>query len=348
MQWSVTNGIGRIENGTFTAAELNEDTVGQVTAEFNGMSASAEITVTRTVKPVPDTTAPAVPKNLKAIPGYRSVTLFWDANTEPDLAGYMIYDGSDTPISVEAGVHSKTITGLEDAKEYRYRIAAVDKSGNISDQSRPVKVTTLSGPAGEDVTAPEWMNGKLKAKHITSTGLELRWTEAVDDTAVASYRIYKDGVLLATVPGDALNYKVSGLEPGRKYTFRVEAGDRANNWSTEQLSLTVKTLPDRGHGHGQGNGNGHGPGQGQDHGKGNGNGAGHGQDQGKGNGQDSGKGKGDGDNQDSGKGNGNSQDPGNGKGSKREKGLSMAKAANAEEENRRELSGNFPCSASFQ
>jgi hypothetical protein len=239
VKWSVSGGIGSIENGLFTAAELKEDTTGNVTAEFNGMAASAEITVTKTVKEEEDRTPPAVPTGLKAIPGNLSATLFWNANTESDLAGYLIYDGSDTPILVSDGI-TKNIPGLEAGREYTYRLAAIDKTGNISAQSEPVTVTPLNDSGGEDISPPEWLNGKLKAKHHTKTGLQLNWTEAVDNRGVESYRIYADDLLIGTVKGNVNTFDVTELESGRTYLFRVDAGDKVNNWSTEQLTLSVK------------------------------------------------------------------------------------------------------------
>ncbi|GAF94562.1 unnamed protein product, partial [marine sediment metagenome] len=40
--------------------------------------------------------APAAPANLVATPGSEEVTLNWDDNTEPDLAGYNVYRSTDS------------------------------------------------------------------------------------------------------------------------------------------------------------------------------------------------------------------------------------------------------------
>jgi hypothetical protein len=241
VNWSVTEGIGQVNNGEFTAAELAQDTTGTVVAEFNGMKAQATIQVNKTVKPIEGRTPPAVPTGLHANAGNRSVTLFWDANTDEDLKGYWIYDGSDTPVFVDKGITSKTIVNLEAGRAYVFRIAAEDQSGNLSAQSDPVQSVPAGVDAGQDLTSPVWINGELKAANVTDTGLRLEWTPAEDDTAVEAYRIYMDDRMLTTVSGSTYVYEVTGLASGRLYTFRVEAGDKANNWSTEGLTLQVRT-----------------------------------------------------------------------------------------------------------
>ncbi|MGH8875641.1 MAG: S-layer homology domain-containing protein, partial [Acidimicrobiia bacterium] len=55
---------------------------------------------------------------------------------------------------------------------------------------------------------------------------------------------YQNGTLLATVSGSTTSYAVSSLEPATSYTFGVEAGDAAGNWSTSGPSVVVTTAPD--------------------------------------------------------------------------------------------------------
>jgi len=57
---------------------------------------------------------------------------------------------------------------------------------------------------------------------------------------VTGYRIYKDGQEAATVA--ATTYTVAGLTPDTAYTFQVQAGDAAGNWSADGPTITVKTF----------------------------------------------------------------------------------------------------------
>jgi chitodextrinase len=70
----------------------------------------------------------------------------------------------------------------------------------------------------------------------------------MDDVGVTQYRIDQDGKLGVPLAASALSvtdsvysYKVTGLSPNTTYTFKVEAGDAAGNWSTDGPSVTVRT-----------------------------------------------------------------------------------------------------------
>ena len=96
------------------------------------------------------------------------VTLAWDDNTEPDLAGYNIYydtssgapyygtgaDQGASPITVLIGDLNDpqnpeiTLTGLDDDQDYYLALTAFDSEGSESDYSN--EVSTASGTGGGD------------------------------------------------------------------------------------------------------------------------------------------------------------------------------------------------------
>jgi hypothetical protein len=73
-----------------------------------------------------------------------SLTLEWNANTEPDLAGYKIYGATKSgaygaPVgTVPAGATSFMATGLQPGVTYFFVITAFDKAGNESPKSTEV------------------------------------------------------------------------------------------------------------------------------------------------------------------------------------------------------------------
>ncbi len=71
-----------------------------------------------------------------------SLTLAWNPNAEPDLAGYNIYYGiqsGDYDFVIDAGnVTQYTMTGLESAVRYYFALTAYDTSLNESDFSPEV------------------------------------------------------------------------------------------------------------------------------------------------------------------------------------------------------------------
>ncbi|WP_054027569.1 discoidin domain-containing protein [Bacillus sp. FJAT-28004] len=102
------------------------------------------------------------------------------------------------------------------------------------------KVPEEEPPA--DATAPTWTIDKvLKTSNVGRTSLTLSWKAAVDDTAVTSYKVYKNGSELVTLAGDITSYTVSGLSSDTTYTFKIEAGDAAENWGVDGPSVTVTT-----------------------------------------------------------------------------------------------------------
>jgi hypothetical protein len=94
-----------------------------------------------------DTFPPAAPKSLAAVSDAGAVNLVWDANTESDLAGYVVLRGDAPgdnmqplmrdPIR-ETRYVDRTVTG---GTAYVYTVIAVDKAGNRSAPSNRVQET---------------------------------------------------------------------------------------------------------------------------------------------------------------------------------------------------------------
>jgi len=76
------------------------------------------------------------------------IQLVWDPNTEPDLAGYMVYYGTDpgvygTPIQIGKDP-SYTLTGLTQGTRYYINITAYDIYGDESDLDPLIEVNGLA------------------------------------------------------------------------------------------------------------------------------------------------------------------------------------------------------------
>jgi len=91
-----------------------------------------------------DTFAPAVPTGLNVSLGVGAIELSWDRNTESDFKGYLVFRSeADGPyIKIAEGLEGPSYSDrkIESGKRYRYRISAVDQTGNPSEQSPPVEV----------------------------------------------------------------------------------------------------------------------------------------------------------------------------------------------------------------
>jgi len=78
------------------------------------------------------------------------IALFWSANTEPDLAGYILFRSTDPNLQLDRWtrltpeIYTKTTftdTNVETGKTYYYYVIAVDTAGNKSNPSRVVSET---------------------------------------------------------------------------------------------------------------------------------------------------------------------------------------------------------------
>ncbi|MFZ5945607.1 MAG: fibronectin type III domain-containing protein [Bacillota bacterium] len=154
----------------------------------------------------------------------------WDMN---DDGNYFDFDGPNRNVGWstllnEVGVKiADPVTGLP---KNTIRLRVTDATGLISIDETTLTVLGDLAPGGDN-EAPTWPGGStLTASDLTQTSLTLTWSNAQDNVGVAGYRVYKDDVLLDTL-GNVNTYNVTGLSQGTGYTFRVEAGDAAGNWS---------------------------------------------------------------------------------------------------------------------
>jgi chitodextrinase len=123
---------------TYTYAVIAYDAAGNLSAP------SAQVSATTTA---PDTQPPTVPGSVTATAvSNLQINVGWAASTDNvAVANYIVLrDGA--PIGYPTTTFFAD-SGLSANTTYVYTVAAVDTSGNASDQSSPVSATTLSSPA---------------------------------------------------------------------------------------------------------------------------------------------------------------------------------------------------------
>ena len=110
-----------------------------------------------------DHTPPVAPTLISATPAASNVTMVWETNTEPDLAGYLLYrngqlanasglviDNLSPYLISDVSYFDKT---LPDGK-FTYYLVAMDEAGNISDSSNSLDVVIDTHPPQAEIIEP--------------------------------------------------------------------------------------------------------------------------------------------------------------------------------------------------
>jgi hypothetical protein len=175
-----------------------------------------------------------------------SVSLVWDANSEPELAGYRLYYGTSTRLytsQIDVGkVTTYTVTGLP-AGTYYFAVTAysADAESALSNEVfatvesslEPVTITIDRGPA---ITA-------VMVSAITENSATIAWVTSEECSGVAFWGTDPTRMLaevsnnLGTT--DHLS-RVSGLKRRTHYVYRVESVCNGKTLQSAVLSFNTK------------------------------------------------------------------------------------------------------------
>lgn len=162
-----------------------------------------------------DAVPPRAPAGLRAEPLDRKVRLFWGGNREKDLAAYQVW-ASDSQLSgyrqlAVVETPAFTVTGLTNFQDAWYKVMAVDRAGNVSEESHALRASAspVTGLAGLPSPGPN-LGGEITEKVVL-------------EAAKNPFVVRQD---LVIAPGGSLY-----IEPGVELRFtagtslRVEGGD---------------------------------------------------------------------------------------------------------------------------
>jgi len=91
-----------------------------------------------------------------------------------------------------------------------------------------------------DTTPPSMPSG-VATRALSSSRIAVTWAASTDNLAVAGYRVFRDGVQIATAPGTS--WSDAGLAVATSYTYAVAAFDPAGNVSAQSAAAIGTTLP---------------------------------------------------------------------------------------------------------
>jgi hypothetical protein len=167
-----------------------------------------------------DLTPPAVPTGITGSAGNAQATLHWTANTESDLRGYNIYQGTTKLNGSPITGTSFTANALSNGTSYGFAISSVDIAGNESAQSATITIKPMAVQQPTGLTA---LNDLENAKVI------LAWDTPAQPAI--TYIIYRDGVQIGTSVTPA--YTDTTITSGENYSYDVLAVDTIGNQSNK-------------------------------------------------------------------------------------------------------------------
>ncbi len=236
-QWST---LGLAEESTHTLRLESEDIHGNLSA------VAARVTV--------DNRPPAAPAALAATVSLDDVQLSWQANTETDLLGYLLYrngqlanaDGSTggslrpyviPPNGVPGGLQTYLDAHRPDGT-YIYHLQAIDQAENVSPPSSPLEVVVETGP-------PRAMISRPTANHRFDQPLYVRASVVDHDVATVQLQVRPEGAgawtdlapLDDSAPWDT-TWQLDGVAYGT-YELRAVATDHSNLMDPAPPSIQV-------------------------------------------------------------------------------------------------------------
>ena len=167
------------------------------------------------------------------------------------IAGEILKD-IDVPVFFES---AKTAIGAADNANSKavyaetqgtYAKQQADKAALRLNELNGVESMTAGSYAGEPVelTSPPALIDvqSINAVEIQKTSITIEWPMSLSDS-FDSYKIYKDNVLIATLPYTQRSFKITDLTPYKDYTIKVAVADEAGKVTTG----TTKVIKSKGY-----------------------------------------------------------------------------------------------------
>ncbi len=183
-----------------------------------------------------DRKPPTKPTNLRVTSlTPHNVTLAWNPSTDNSgTFSYRVFVSFGFTDTVPQTQTTYSI-GLVPANTYSFYVYAVDGSGNVSQRSNTLTVTTPP-----DTTAPSAPVVSLAG--VNPTEVSLRWTASTDDGLHIRYQVFVNGSSSGVETLNGLAAVLHGLTPETTYEITVQASDLyGGNVSAPSNALTVTT-----------------------------------------------------------------------------------------------------------
>lgn len=134
--------------------------------------------------------------------------------------------------------HCVVLSGLSAGTVYYYKVESMDTAGVDSYLGGFQFTSAVSASPDADVIVPSVPTG-LSVVAVSSSQVNLSWSPSTDDRGVTGYKVYRNGVLLATA--QSTSYSDTSANPTAYPTYSVSAFDIAGNISGQSTSVSPIT-----------------------------------------------------------------------------------------------------------
>lgn len=158
-----------------------------------------------------------------------SVRLQWDDESDNEN-GFRVYRNGNRIATVEEDTTLYIHDGLKGERRYCYEVVAFNESGESETTNRNCAMTPPSVP-----DAP----GNLRASPRSPRRIRLTWDDSSNNED--GFRVYRNGVEIATLESNRTSYLDTELSPESSYSYEVSAFNRSGE-SRLAKSGQVSTL----------------------------------------------------------------------------------------------------------
>lgn len=226
--------------------EIEEIGIWYIKVQAIDTNGNASLSETMRVQ-ILDKIPPSIPKGVQLSFDDKTLTLKWEPNTEPDLAGYIIYrayaDSKNMPMlkmmsrPFAENTYSETFPSNR-VENYIYYVVSRDTNGNQSEVSEPVLLVMPNN------TAPS--RPFLREAKVENNTIVLQWNESMAKD-LAGYHVYKQILPDSTwqrankalLQKGVDRFTDRNIEVGKKQIYAVSAIDTAKNESEKSNSKEV-------------------------------------------------------------------------------------------------------------
>ena len=192
-----------------------------------------------------DTTAPSISGVTATGMTASGATINWTTNEPADRQveyGTSTAYGSATPVgNPMSSSHSMTLSGLQAATQYHYRVKSRDAAGNLATSGN---FTFTTGTTTD--STPPTISG-VGVSGITTSGATINWTtnELADrQVEYGTSTAYGSATPVSNPLSNSHSVALSGLNAGTLYHYRVNSRDAAGNLaSSGDFTFTTANAP---------------------------------------------------------------------------------------------------------